>query len=377
LYAAVGCAPLPERAAQISVEPANFKALDGWRSDRLEDALVAYKKSCAALSRALELGRDKPTTVAGRVIDWRPACTAAAMVEDNNGSAAREYFEKWFRPFAVLDRSGNRDGLLTGYYEPELRGARQPGGRYKYPLYGRPSDLVTADLGRFDPTLKGLSVSGRVSAGTLVPYPHRKLIDNGHIAGKSRPLVWVDSTVDAFFLHIQGSGRVKLSDGGLMRLGYAASNGRDYTAIGGTLVRRGAIAPDRVSMQTIRAWLAANPGEASEVMAQNARYIFFRELDGKAPIGAQGVELTAGRSLAVDRRSIPLGMPLWLNTRDPLDPRQPYRRLMIAQDVGHAIKGGLRGDIFFGHGHLAARRAGLMKQRGQYHVLLPQAAPPP
>ena len=201
---------------------------------------MAYKKSCAVLLRAPQADRDTPLLVAGHAVNWRPACEAAANVEEGNSSAARDYFEKWFRPFAVVDRNGNRDGLLTGYYEPELRGARRSGGRFKFPLYGRPSDLVTADLGRFDASLKGRSVTGRVADGALVPYPHRKLIERGHLADKSRPLVWVDSAIDAFFLHIQGSGRVKLEDGGLMRLGYAASNGRDYTAIGRTLVRSGA-----------------------------------------------------------------------------------------------------------------------------------------
>jgi membrane-bound lytic murein transglycosylase A len=292
------------------------------------------------------------------------------------GDAARAYFEKWFKPHAILGGNGDQDGLLTGYYEPELRGARKPSARYKYPLYGRPGDLVTVDLSLFDKTLVGRSLTGRVANGVLAPYPDRKTIDNRRLELNPKPLVWVDNAVDAFFLHIQGSGRIKLDGGGLMRVGYAASNGHPYTAIGRTLVQRGAIQRGRASMQSIRAWLAANPDPATDVMMQNARYIFFRELEGNAPVGAQGVELTAGRSLAVDRRAVPLGAPLWLETRDPLDPREPYNRLMIAQDVGHAIKGGIRGDIFFGHGPLAARRAGLMNQRGRYFILLPRPISP-
>ena len=376
LCATAGCTPFLELSPKITVEPVDFKALEGWRGDRLDGALVAYKKSCEVLLRAPQADRGKPLLVAGHTIDWRPACKAASAVEDKSSSAARAFFEKWFRPFAVIDRDGNREGLLTGYYEPELRGARHAGGRFKIPLYGRPGDLVTADLGQFGAALKGRNVTGYVSNGTLVPYPDRKSIDGGHLTDKPEPLVWVDSAIDAFFLHIQGSGRIKLAGGGLLRLGYAASNGRAYTAIGRTLVERGAIARDRVSMQTIRAWLAANPLKAPEVMAQNARYIFFRELAGNAPVGAQGVELTAGRSLAVDRRAMPLGAPLWLETQDPIDPNLPFQRLLIAQDAGHAIKGGIRGDIFFGHGLLAARRAGLMNQRGRYYILLPKVAPP-
>jgi len=328
--------------------------------------------------RAPGASPDALARVAGRAIDWRPACEAAPAVTVGTSGAARDYFEKWFQPFAVLDRDGGREGLLTGYYEAELRGARRQGGRYRFPLYGRPGDLVTADLGLFDETLTGRSVTGRVSGGALVPYPDRKSIDRNGLADKTAPLVWVDSAVDAFFLQIQGSGRVKLADGGLMRLGYAASNGRAYTAIGRTLIRQGEIPPDRVSMQTIRAWLASNPDKAVAIMEQNERYIFFRVLDGSAPVGAQGVELTAERSLAVDSRAVPLGAPLWIDTTDPIDPRQPFRRLMIAQDVGQAIKGGIRGDIFFGYGQIAARRAGLMKQRGRYFILLPKpkVAPP-
>jgi membrane-bound lytic murein transglycosylase A len=376
LCAAAGCAPQPGLSPQISVEPVEFKTLEGWRSDQLADALAAFRKSCVVLLRTPNADKNKPLLVAGRAVDWRPACNAASTVDEKNSGAARNYFEKWFSPYAVLDRNGDREGLLTGYYEAELRGARQPGGRYKFPLYGRPGDLITADLGRFDAALTGRRVTGRVSNGTLLPYPDRKSIDTGREPKKLKALVWVDSAIDAFFLHIQGSGRVQLAEGGLMRLGYAASNGLAYTAIGRTLIQRGAIARERVSMQTIRAWLAANPEKAPEIMAQNARYIFFRELDGNAPVGAQGVELTAGRSLAVDRRSLPLGAPLWVDTQDPIDPHQPYRRLLIAQDAGHAIKGGIRGDIYFGHGQLAARQAGLMNQRGRYYILLPKAAPP-
>ena len=364
--------PPPPR---ISVEPVDFAALDGWERDRLTDALAAFRKSCVVLLRSAKSGHAKASLVAGRVVDWRPACEAAPVVDDKSGKAARNYFETWFRPYAVFDGDLNQDGLLTGYYEPELRGARKPGGRYKVPLYGRPADLITADLGRFDTALAGHRISGRVANGKLIPYPDRRSIDGARPADRPTPMVWVDSEIDAFFLHIQGSGRIRLAEGGVMRLGFAASNGHPYTAIGRILIRRGALPRERVSMQTIRSWLAANPDKAKDVMAQNARYIFFRKLTGNAPVGAQGVELTAGRSLAVDRRAVPFGAPLWLDTKDPIDPHRPFQRLMIAQDTGQAIRGAIRGDIFFGHGHLAARRAGLMKQRGRYYILLPKAAP--
>lgn len=375
LLAAASCAPLPDLPPRVSLEPTDFASLQGWRDDRHAEALAAFRRSCETLLRGSGAETASAPQVAGRPVDWAPACRAAPGLESPSDDAARAYFEQWFRPFIVADGDGGRDGLLTGYYEAELHGARRPGGRFKFPLYGRPVDLVTADLGLFDADLAGRDVIGRVSGGALVPYPDRRAIEDGRLSANVRPLVWVDSAIDAFFLHIQGSGRVQLADGGLMRLGYAASNGRPYTAIGRILIRRGEIARDDVSMQTIRAWLATNPDKAAEVMVQNARYIFFRELDGNAPVGAQGVELTEGRSLAVDRRAIPLGAPLWVDTQDPIEPRQPYRRLMVAQDVGHAIQGTVRGDIFFGFGRLAARRAGLMKYPGRFYILLPKTAP--
>jgi membrane-bound lytic murein transglycosylase A len=376
LSAAVGCALPQPGSPVISLEPSAFKDLAGWSDDQPVDALTAFRKSCRVLVARQKARNNKPFQIGGHEVNWVPACDAAMNVDLAVGDAARAYFEKWFKPHAILGGNGDQDGLLTGYYEPELRGARKPSARYKYPLYGRPGDLVTVDLSLFDKTLVGRSLTGRVANGVLAPYPDRKTIDNRRLELNPKPLVWVDNAVDAFFLHIQGSGRIKLDGGGLMRVGYAASNGHPYTAIGRTLVQRGAIQRGRASMQSIRAWLAANPDPATDVMMQNARYIFFRELEGNAPVGAQGVELTAGRSLAVDRRAVPLGAPLWLETRDPLDPREPYNRLMIAQDVGHAIKGGIRGDIFFGHGPLAARRAGLMNQRGRYFILLPRPISP-
>jgi membrane-bound lytic murein transglycosylase A len=313
---------------------------------------------------------------AGSGKDWHDVCRAVEPARNADDATARAFFETWFRPFAVLASDGASAGLFTGYFVPELRGALVRGGRFQVPLYGRPDDLVTVDLGRFDGSLSGRTLSGRVVGGALRPYPTRREIDGGALAGRAAPLLWVDSAIDAFFLHIQGSGVVTLADGGTVRLGYAATNGRPYTAIGGTLADRGAIPRDRVSMQSIRAWLAAHSGEAADIMARNDRYVFFRRLPGAAPVGAQGVGLTPGRSLAVDRRFLPLGAPVWVETRDPLDPARPFRRLMVAQDTGGAIKGVVRGDIFFGQGRLAARRAGLMNRSGRYYILLPRTVTP-
>jgi membrane-bound lytic murein transglycosylase A len=224
---------------------------------------------------------------------------------------------------------------------------------------------------------KGQRLTGRQVDGRLVPYPTRSEIDAGALAGKGSELLWVDDAVDAFFLHVQGSGRVVMENGQLVRLGFAGRNGHPYVAIGRELISRGAIPRERMSMQAIRAWLKANPGEASEVMALNPSFIFFRIIDGEGPIGAEGVPLTPGRSLAVDPAFVPLGLPIWLDTTDPLKPEQPLRRLVVAQDTGSAIKGPVRGDLFWGFGETAAAKAGSMNQRGRYFLLLPRKAPAP
>jgi membrane-bound lytic murein transglycosylase A len=263
-------------------------------------------------------------------------------------------------------------GLFTGYYEAELNGSWRRTNRFNVPLYAKPTDLIAADLGQFSSALKGKHIAGRLRGNRLIPYHSRREIENGVLRGKGLELLWVDSVADAFFLHVQGSGRVKMTDGSIVRVGYAAKNGRPYVSIGRELIRRGAMAKENVSMQSIRTWLTANPHKASDLLAANPSYIFFRRLKGTDVIGAMGVGLTPGRSLAVDRRHVPLGAPLWLDTRDPLDERRPLRRLMIAQDTGGAIKGPVRGDIFWGFGAEAAQRAGQMKSRGTYYVLLPK-----
>lgn len=356
--ALAGCAVAPEPSGRATLTPADFTDLAGWEGDDgIAVAARAFALGCARLTR-----RD----------GWAAPCRALAAAPPADASAARRFFERWFRPHAVTDSAAAVDGLFTGYYEPSLRGALRPDARYRIPLFARPADLVTVDLGRFDPALKGKRITGRVRGATLAPYPARAAIDGGALGGGARPLVWVDDPVDAFFLHVQGSGRVTLRDGTVMRLGFAATNGRRYTAIGRVLVARGALEIEAVTMRSIRDWLAAHPERAAAVMAQNARYVFFRRLDGPGPVGSLGVPLTVGRSLAVDPAAIPLGAPVWLETADALEPDKKLRRLMVAQDTGAAIKGAVRGDVFFGAGRLAARRAGAMNRPGRYFVLLPR-----
>ena len=297
---------------------------------------------------------------------------AAQLGRDVSPGAARQFFENWFSAYKVSDR-GNLDGLFTGYFEPLLHGSLKKTPRYSVPLYKKPGDLVTVKLGKFNAALMGQQITGRLRANTLVPYAKRAEIERGALSGKGLELVWVDDPVDAFFLQIQGSGLVRLPSGKILRVGYAGKNGQPYFAIGRDLVARGALTTENVSLQTIRAWLAANPAEAQAVMNKNQSYVFFRVITGAGPIGAQGVPLTAGHSLAVDRRYIPLGAPLWLDTTDPLVPGAPLRRLVIAQDTGGAIKGVVRGDFFWGAGDWARNSAGKMKQPGRFYILLPRS----
>lgn len=370
LSALAGCAPEP--SDELTYTAVGYNDLPGWTRSSPAGALGALSKSCAAL-----IGKPRTAPVglgpaARRAGDWAAACARLRAVPAGDHNAARAYFERWFVPHRVA-MGDKTEGLFTGYFEPLLRGSFRRGGRYTVPLYTRPRDLVTVDLGKFREAWKGESISGRVVRGSLRPYRSRAEIESGGLKGNSKVLLWVDDPADAFFLHIQGSGRVVMPNGKVVRVGYAGKNGRKYRSIGRYLVQKGAFPLEKASMQSIKAWLEANPGEARAVMNHNAAYVFFRRLTGDGPLGAQGVALTPERSLAVDRRYVPLGTPLWLDTTYPLSDR-PMRKLFIAQDTGGAIKGPVRGDVFWGHGPRAARNAGSMKQKGSYYLLLPRLA---
>ena len=369
--ALAACAPATPPSDKLHLSPVSFSDLPGWSHDRQANALPALRRSCGALPN-LNPNLAQSSTAANV---WPVMCKALAKLRNRSNRAARGFFERWFRPYRTSGRDGG-EGLFTGYYEPQLRGSRKPDKTYRFPLYRRPPDLVSVDLGAFDRKLKGARIAGKVIKGRLVPYVDRNAITRGALARRGLELLWVDSAIDAFFLHIQGSGRVAMADGGEVRVGYADSNGRPYRAIGRDLVESGAISSDRISMQTIRAWLAAHPNDAQAMMARNRSFVFFRILQGDGPIGAMGVALVPGRSLAVDRRFIPLGLPVWLDATDPLSAGTPLRRLMVAQDTGGAIRGPVRGDVFWGHGAKAAARAGRMKSRGRYYLLLPRDVVP-
>ncbi len=370
-------APAPAApAAEFRLTPARFADLPGWAADDQSAALPALKRSCGRIAAQDPARPVGPDGLAGKAGDWRPICAAAAQLPAGDAAAARRFFEARFRPWRAADRD-DPEGLFTGYYEPLLAGARTRGGHYVVPLMRRPGDLVEVDLGQFRPALKGQRIAGRVDGGRLRPYADRAEIEAGALAGRGLELLWVDDAVDAFFLHIQGSGRVRLADGSVVRVGYEAQNGHAYVPIGRLLADRGQIPRDQVSMPSIRAWLAAHPAEGRRLMHENPSYVFFRELKGDGPIGAQGVALTPGRSLAVDPGFVAYGLPVWLDAEDPVARGARIRRLMVAQDTGGAIRGPVRGDVFWGFGAEAAERAGLMKSRGGYWLLLPRDVRPP
>jgi membrane-bound lytic murein transglycosylase A len=356
----------------LTLAPAGFDQLPGWRDDRQAEALAAFQHSCERIAHERDEAPLGPDAIAGTVADWRGPCAEAAGLGVSDDQAARQFFERNFAPFRLANNDAPQ-GLFTGYYEAELHGARQPGERFTVPILKRPADLVMVELGLFRPDWRGERIAGSVVNGQLKPYASRAEIVRGALANRHLELFWVDDPVDAFFLQIQGSGRIVLPDGGVVQIGYDGQNGRPYLPIGRLLVERGALSRDTVSMQTIRAWLAAHPQQAGPLMDENPSYVFFRELTGGGPIGAQGAPLTPGRSLAVDPKFLPLGAPLWLDAQDPAEPSGKLRRLVVAQDTGGAIRGPVRGDVFWGYGKAAADRAGPMKDQGAYYLLLPRS----
>jgi membrane-bound lytic murein transglycosylase A len=347
----------PDEAPPL--EPVAYDALPGWTDDDQSEALAAFLRSCP------KLGGDTR---------FKDACAEArALGEGASETEARAFFEAHFTPHAV----GGPEGLVTGYYEPELEGSRERNSRFNVPVYARPDDLVaiTDDLkrARYNNRLTALRDSGT----ERVPYYTRQEIEEGALAGRGLELLYLEDPVDAFFLHVQGSGSVRLTDGGRVRLGYAGKNGHPYSSIGRVLVERGELSKDQASMQGIKAWVREDPERGRELLWENRSFIFFRELlAGQAeegPVGAQGVTLTAGRSLAVDASFHALGLPVYVVAPELRPEGEPFQRLMIAQDVGSAIKGMQRGDIFFGTGEDAGRVAGTTRHAVRFYVLLPKA----
>ena len=347
-----------------------FAAIPGWRNTDLALSLAAFRRSCTEIIEEGRAFARKPE-FGGTREDWLPVCQAAAGARD-----ARGFFETHFTPLRVSD-AARPEGLFTGYYEPEAAGSLKPGPRTPAALLAKPADLIAFDAAQ---TASSGFAYGRIVDGKAQGYFTRREIEEGALSGRGLELAYLESWVDLFFIHIQGSGRVRLTDGRMIRLAYAAKSGQPYTGTGRLLVERGVLAEQDMSMQAMRAWMREHPEAARELMWENKSYIFFREVDiddpSLGPPGAQKVNLTPERSLAVDRNLWSYGMPVWLDTSAPKGPRQelePFRALMIAQDTGTAIRGPVRGDVFWGAGEAAALTAGHMKSPGAMTVLLPKA----
>ena len=358
----------PATPAYKPLQPARWSDLPAWNDDDLRAALPAFLQSCRALAKRPQWPL------------WRPACEQAQALSAPSAAAIRKLFEARFQPWLLTNPDGSSDGLVTGYYEPLLRGSRTRGKPYVEAVLGVPPDLLSIDLGAVQPELKNLRLRGRLQGNKVVPYYSRAEITRGEQSNGGRVLLWVDDPVELFFLQIQGSGRVRLPDGSMTRLAFADQNGHPYQSIGKLLVERGEMTLDQASMQGIKQWARANPTRLADLLNANPRYVFFSEQairsgDGEGPNGALAVPLTPERSIAVDPRHVPLGAPVFLSTTRPAT-TTPLRRLMLAQDTGSAIRGVVRADFFWGFGDQAGSEAGRMKQQGRMWVLLPPGAAP-
>lgn len=359
--------PGPEQPAPVTAryQQTDFAALPGWAANAASGALPAFLAACARVREGAALAA---------------ACARAREVPQDDDVAARGFFASTFTPYALSSSEGETRGLITGYYEPVLAGRRARSARFHTPVFGVPSDMIVVDLASLYPDLKHRRLRGRIEGRRLVPYYSRAEIEDANERFEAPVLAWVADPVALFFLQIQGSGQIEFEDGSRLRLGYADQNGHPYRSLGRYLVERGEMPLDQASMQGIQAWAEAHPDKLRAALDANPSYVFFRVLpdlpaqDG--PIGALGVPLRAGASLAVDRRFIPLGAPVYLATTEPLS-EVPLERLTVALDTGGAIRGPLRGDFYWGSGPDAGAMAGRMRQQGRLWLLWPRGMPLP
>lgn len=370
--APVVCPPVEPPKPPPAVPPwrsADWGALPGWQQDKLTDAWPALLASCKALRGDMQKA-------------WQATCDAARDLGSSASDASiRDFMQTRLVPWQLLNTDGSEQGLITGYYEPLIHASRTPSARFSTPVLGVPDDLIIVDLGDIYPELKSMRLRGRIEGRKLVPY-----WTNAQIAAMTdaqrqqlpaRTLMWAEDTVEYLFLQVQGSGQAQFPDGKRVRIAYADQNGHPYKSIGRWLVDKGELTLDKASMQGIQAWARLNPQRVPELLAANPSYVFFREeaAASEGPKGAQGLPLTAGRSIAVDPRSIPLGAPVFLAFNMP--DGKPMQRMMLAQDTGGAIRGRVRADFFWGFGAEAGSMAGRMRQQGRIWILWPQGSTPP
>lgn len=345
------------------LRPVLWEDVDGFQRDNLSLAWPAWMQSCSTLV-------NKPI--------WQKACSAAMQLNsqttNNPGSdAVQTYFKQYFSVYRTTNIDGTDSGLITGYYQPLLKGSRTKSAQYPNPLYERPNDLITVELDTLFPELKYKRVRGRLVGNKLVPYHNRAEIEAEASPIKGREFIYIDDVIDVFFLQIQGSGIVQMENGEQVHVGYADQNGHSYHSIGRLLIERGELTLAQASMQGIKNWARNNLAKLRELLNNNPSYIFFRELPAglPGPLGALGVPILSERSVAVDPKFVPLGAPVFLSTTEP-NSTKPLKRLMMAQDTGGAIKGGVRADFFWGAGANAGAKAGAMKQSGKIWVFLPK-----
>lgn len=357
-------ARLLEKTPEYSLlKPALWDDVDGLNQDNLSLSWPAWMQSCSTLV-------NKPV--------WQKACSAALQLNSQTASkpnleAVQSYFKQYFSVYKTTNIDGTESGLITGYYEPLLKGSRSKTAKYPNPLYQAPTDLITVELDSIYPELKYKRLRGRLVGNKLVPYYNRAEIELDASPIKGRELIYIDDIIDVFFLQIQGSGLVQLESGEQIHVGYADQNGQSYNSIGRLLIERGELTSATASMNGIKNWARNNPSKLRELLNSNPSYVFFRELPAglPGPLGALGVPILSERSVAVDPKFVPLGAPVFLSTTEP-NSTKPLKRLMMAQDTGGAIKGGVRADFFWGAGFEAGAKAGAMKQAGKIWVLLPK-----
>jgi membrane-bound lytic murein transglycosylase A len=345
------------------LKPANWEDIDGFYQDNLAFSWPAWLHSCSALA-------NRPM--------WQKACSAATLLNNQQLSkpsleALQGYFKEYFSVYKTTNIDGTENGMITGYYEPLLKGSRNKTAKYQNPLYQAPTDLITVELDSIFPELKYKRVRGRLVGNKLVPYYNRAEIELDTSPIKGREFIYIDDIIDVFFLQIQGSGLVQLENGEQVHVGYADQNGQSYNSIGRILIERGELTSATASMNGIKNWARNNPSKLRELLNSNPSYVFFRELPAglPGPLGALGVPILGERSVAIDPKFVPLGAPVFLSTTEP-NSKKPIKRLVVAQDTGGAIKGGVRADFFWGAGFEAGAKAGAMKQTGKIWVLLPK-----
>jgi membrane-bound lytic murein transglycosylase A len=363
----------PLQIPDTQLEPIRWTEIDGWAADDHAAAFATFQDSCKPFISRRGAARDS-RAVAGALV---PVCKRAALAGALTAAKARAFFEENFRPVRIA-KLGETQGLLTGYYEPIVDGSRFPSPEFSVPLYRRPRDLVIDGQMRVGASLPNRGKVGRRNAkNEIEPYHDRAAIEDGALDGLKLEIAWLKDPFEALTIQIQGSARVRLEDGTMLRVNYDAHNGYPYTAVGRVLIERNAVPRDEMSMDRIRQWMRANPNEAQNVRQANRSFVFFRitglSNEGEA-VGAQGVPLTAGRSIAVDRTHV-YGTPFFIEADLPIDSAKPttkLRRLMVAQDTGSAIQGPARADLYWGAGDDAGRVAGRIRHQGRFVVLLPR-----